>query len=235
MFKKSRVTDLKHRNTRKKLKVSRALARQLIKGDVAIDQLGRLAGEAGNGVLRMVNYLSETEGITLTSSLSQAVAQAVSPGSSSSSAILARRAAAIAAAPKASPAVKPEEPIAIAEEPVSTEPAIGTTTAEAPLPEPSDITEPNENEPPQSEEVEPAIPKKRTRSAAKVVAPLESESAPKPKTRTSAKAKTAAKQEEADPGPKKRVRSTAKAAETKDDADKATPKKRTRAVAKPKE
>ena len=100
MFKKSRVTDLKHRNTRKKLQARRQIARQLIKGDVTVDQLGRLVGDASNGVLRTVNYLSETEGITLSTNLSQAVAQAIAPASSSGSAILARRVAASAAAPK---------------------------------------------------------------------------------------------------------------------------------------
>ena len=79
MFKKSRVTDLKHRNTKKKQKTRRLLARQLIKGEITVDQLGRLAGEATTGVLRTVNYLSETEGITLANTLSEAVAQAVTP------------------------------------------------------------------------------------------------------------------------------------------------------------
>ena len=43
MYKKSRITALKHRATRKKMRERRGLARRLISGDITIDQLDRLA------------------------------------------------------------------------------------------------------------------------------------------------------------------------------------------------
>ena len=127
MYKKSRITALKHRITRKKQHERRLLARRLIKGDIRVDQLERLAGSASNGVLRMVNYLSETEGTTLSTDLSQAVAQAVAPASTSGTALLQRRVAAVAPpAPRRTRA--PAEPEPVAEEPVAEAP---TETAEA--------------------------------------------------------------------------------------------------------
>ncbi|MCY4623776.1 MAG: hypothetical protein OXC99_02035, partial [Chloroflexi bacterium] len=106
MYKKSRVSALKHRSTRKKQHERRRLARRLIKGDITIDQLDRLAGPAGNGVLRTVNYLSESEGVTLSPTLAQAVAAAVAPVSSGAS-IAPRRAAAAPRPTAARPAAPP--------------------------------------------------------------------------------------------------------------------------------
>ena len=94
MYKKRRITTLKHRITRKKQHDRRILARRLIKGDISLDQLDRLAGPATSGVLRTVNYLSETEGSTLSPALAQAVAAAVAPVSSGAVAVQRRPAAA---------------------------------------------------------------------------------------------------------------------------------------------
>ena len=80
MYKKRRITTLKHRATRIKQHARRALARRLIRGDITIDQLDRLAGPASSGVLRTVNYIRETEGSTISPTLAQAVAAAVAPG-----------------------------------------------------------------------------------------------------------------------------------------------------------
>jgi hypothetical protein len=190
MFKKSRITALKHRITRKKLETRRQLARQLIKGDVTVDQLGRLAGVASNGVLRTVNYLSETEGLTLAPNLSQAVAQVIAPASSSGSAILKRMAAVAPVAPK--PAKAPAEAVAVAEAPTATE-----TVAEAPVAE---------------AEAAPVAPTKRTRAAAKTAeAPAAEVAETAPKKRTRAVAKTEdAPADAADAAPKKRTRAAAK-------------------------
>ena len=233
MFKKSRVTDLKHRNTKKKQKTRRVLARQLIKGDITVDQLGRLAGEATTGVLRTVNYLSETEGITLANTLSEAVAQAVTPASSSSSAILARRAAAVAAASRPAPVVK--EPAVEVEEQLENEPVTDITIAEEPMTEPSPAVAEAGSEIAPSETVEPTPPKKRTRASTKSVEQPETAPAPKPQTRASTKAIASAKEELPKVAPQKRARAAPKAVEAPNDTDKATPKKRTRAPAKPKE
>ena len=232
MFKKSRVTDLKHRNTRKKQKTRRILARQLIKGDVSVDQLRRLAGEASNGVLRTVNYLSETEGITLASTLSEAVAQAVTPASSSSSAILARRAAAVAAESRPAPVVK--DTAVEVEEQENIEPVTEITIADQPGAESSPaVEEENEIVPPAA--VEPPPPKKRTRATTKPVEQPEIKAAPKPRTRAAAKATTTAKEEVMKVAPKKRERVAPKAVKASKDTETVTPKKRTRAPAKPKE
>ena len=233
MFKKSRVTDLKHRNARKKQRTRRVLARQLIKGDLTVDQLGRLAGEASNGVLRAVNYLSETEGITLTNTLADAVAQAVTPSSSSSSAILARRAAAVAAESKPTPVTK--EPAVEIEEQVVNEAVVEITTPEELIADSLPAAEKTEIEITPTEAVEPPPPKKRTRASAKSVEKPETESAPKPRARASKTVATATKEEEVTVAPKKRARVSSKAAEPTNDDDKPTPKKRTRAPAKPKE
>ena len=232
MFKKSRVTDLKHRNTRKKQKTRRMLARQLIKGDITVDQLRRLSGEASTGVLRTVNYLSETEGITLANTLSEAVAQAVTPASSSSSAILARRVAAVATQSRPSPVVKD---IAVeVEEQEEIAPVTETTIAEELSSEPSPAIE-EENEIASPKAVEPPPPKKRTRATTKPVEQPEIKAAPKPRTRAATKATTTAKEEVTKVAPQKRARVSPKAVEAAKDTEKAIPKKRTRAPAKPKE
>ena len=82
MFKKRNITVLKHRITRKKQRDRRTLARRLIRGDITIDQLERLAGPASGGVLRAVSYLREKEGSTISPTLALAVAAAVAPLSS---------------------------------------------------------------------------------------------------------------------------------------------------------
>lgn len=246
MFKKSRVTDLKHRKTRKKQNTRRILARKLIKGDVTVDQLGRLAGEASNGVLRTVNYLSETEGVTLTDNLSQAVAQAVAPGSSSSSAILARMAAAVAAAPKPAPAVREAvvetaEPAAVVQEAIeevtasaAVEPANGVETEnQQQLLQATQASEQTVVDPLPTEEAEK--PKKRTRAATKTEEPPEPESAPKRRTRASTKPAAPTEEEVAKAEPKKRTRAAPKAVQAAVEPDKPAPKRRTRAAAKPKE
>ena len=214
MFKKSRVTDLKHRITRKKQQARRQLARQLIKGDVTVDQLGRLAGDATNGVLRTVNYLSETEGLTLASNLSQSVAQAIAPASSSGTAILKRMATVAPVAPKS--ARDPAEAVAVAEAPIAAEgPTAEAPVADAPVAEAPASVE--EAAPPV--EVAEAAPKKRTRAVAKT-----------------AEALAAPPADVAEAAPKKRTRAAAKTAEAPAaEVAEAAPKKRTRAAAKPKE
>jgi len=235
MFKKSRITDLKHRITRKKQAVRRQWARQLIKGDITVDQLGRIAGEASNGVLRTVNHLSETEGITLATNLSQAVAAAIAPASSSGTAILQHRIAAIAAAPKPSPAVA-EAPVAeadapVAKAPVAEAPVAEAPAVEAPVPE-APVPEVAEAAPAPAEEAAVTAPAKRTRAAAKTA-----EAAPKKHaTRATAKTAEAPAAEVAEKAPKKRAtRTTAKKEEASTDEADAAPKKRTRSAAKPKE
>ena len=204
------------------------MARRLIKGDITVDQLERLAGSASNGVLRTVNYLSETEGTTLSTALSQAVAQAVAPASTSSTALLQRRAA---AAPKHTRA--PAEPEAVAEEPVAAEPVEEATVAEAPV----EIAE----EAP-TEEAAPATPaKRRTRAAAKVEeAPAEEAALAAPARRRSTRAAAKVEEapaEEAAPATPARRRSTRAATKTEEaPAEEAAPaipaKRRTRATAK---
>lgn len=118
MYKKSRITALKHRATRQKRRERRHLARRLIKGDINLDQLGRLAGPSVSGVLRTVNYLSETEGTTLSPTLAQAVASAVAPVSSGTATVQRR-----VATPPRRPAARPQAAPASAAEPAErTEP-----------------------------------------------------------------------------------------------------------------
>lgn len=248
MFKKSRVTDLKHRNTKKKQKNRRVLARQLIKGDITVDQLGRLAGAASSGVLRTVNYLSETEGITLAANLSQAVAQAVTPGSSSSSAILARKVAALAATPripKPSKEIIEEKPEPLPVEPeveipAEPEPPVDALETEAAGDEQQNdesvqgAEEPVVETAPEDDPA-PAAPKKRPRASTKSDSEPEVKPAPKRKTRATTKSVTPPDDEIAKAEPKKRTRAAPKAVKAADETDKATPKKRTRAATKPKE
>ena len=116
MFKKRNITVLKHRITRKKQRDRRTLARRLIRGDITIDQLERLAGPASGGVLRAVSYLREKEGSTISPTLALAVAAAVAPLSSGVSpaarrpaAPSPRRAAARAASAASAPEAAAEE------------------------------------------------------------------------------------------------------------------------------
>ena len=134
MFKKRNITVLKHRITRKKQRDRRTLARRLIRGDITIDQLERLAGPASGGVLRAVSYLREKEGSTISPTLALAVAAAVAPLSSGVSPAARRPAAPSprrAAARAASAASAPE---AAAEE-GEPEAAVAVPEAEAAEPE----------------------------------------------------------------------------------------------------
>lgn len=67
-----RLASLKHRRKRQRRLAQRHLARQLIRGDVTLDQMQRIAGVGATGVLQTVAYLSEKEGFSLTPGLVQA-------------------------------------------------------------------------------------------------------------------------------------------------------------------
>ena len=82
MYKKSRITSLKHRATRLKRVEQRKLARRLIKGDLNLDQLDRLVGDGAKGVLKTVNYLNEVVGLSLPPTLASAVTQVMAPATS---------------------------------------------------------------------------------------------------------------------------------------------------------
>ena len=133
MYKKRRITTLKHRATRIKQHARRALARRLIRGDITIDQLDRLAGPASSGVLRTVNYIRETEGSTISPTLAQAVAAAVAPVSSGASPAPRRTAAPAPRRAAARPASAESPPEAAAEE---QEPEVAVAETEAVVAEP---------------------------------------------------------------------------------------------------
>ena len=82
MYKKSRITSLKHKATRLKRVEQRKLARRLIKGDLSLDQLDRLVGNGVKGVLKTVNYLNEVVGLSLSPILASAVTQVMAPATS---------------------------------------------------------------------------------------------------------------------------------------------------------
>ena len=79
MYKKSRISSMKHRRKQQKRAEQRKTARRLLAGDITLAQAERLAGDGFRGVLRTTGYLGEQEGVTLTPTLASAVAQAVSP------------------------------------------------------------------------------------------------------------------------------------------------------------
>ncbi len=82
MYKKSRITSLKHKAKRLKRVEQRKLARRLIKGDLSLDQLDRLVGDGVKGVLKTVNYLNEVVGLSLSPILATAVTQVMAPATS---------------------------------------------------------------------------------------------------------------------------------------------------------
>jgi len=63
MYKRRRRAMQKQRATRRKLWERRRMARQFLMGQVSLDQLREMAGEAFRGVLKVAGYLVEEEGV----------------------------------------------------------------------------------------------------------------------------------------------------------------------------
>ena len=79
MNSKGKVVGLKHRASKQKRRTQRVLARQLLKGDITIDQAKSLVGDGYVGVLKTADYLVNKEGSTISPNLASDIASIVSP------------------------------------------------------------------------------------------------------------------------------------------------------------
>lgn len=117
MHKARKRSTLHHLKRAQKLQRWTKLARQVIKGEITLPQMERIAGPSSRGVLRTAAYLATREALIPPALVAQAISTAMAPALASSNlpkpTIPAPRVAAIvAAAPAATPTAAAAEPAA---------------------------------------------------------------------------------------------------------------------------